>query len=150
TAEHLVLATGNYARQSGRLLGLNVPAIPVEHQYIVYDESAQLKAYRQGGGRELAVLRESDRSYYLREERLGWILGPYERGAPAGSSPSGSSRGNRRSTCWRWIRAASVRIPASATSSRRTRKPTAMCSSSTSRTRSAPTPGRRRPVRCTR
>ena len=30
TAEHLVLATGNYARQTGRLLGLNVPAIPVE------------------------------------------------------------------------------------------------------------------------
>ena len=83
TAEHLVLATGNYARQSGRLLGLNVPAIPVEHQYIVYDESAELKAYRQGGGRELAVLRESDKSYYLREERMGWILGPYERGAPA-------------------------------------------------------------------
>ncbi len=83
TAEHLVLATGNYARQSGRLLGLSVPAIPVEHQYIVYDESAELKAYRQGGGRELAVLRESDQSYYLREERTGWILGPYESGAPA-------------------------------------------------------------------
>jgi dimethylglycine dehydrogenase len=30
-----------------------------------------------------AVLRESDKSYYLREERLGWILGPYETGAPA-------------------------------------------------------------------
>jgi dimethylglycine dehydrogenase len=83
TAQHLVLATGNYARQTGRLLGLNVPAIPVEHQYIVYDESPQLKAYRQGGGRELAVLRESDKSYYLREERMGWILGPYEHGAPA-------------------------------------------------------------------
>jgi dimethylglycine dehydrogenase len=83
TAEHLVLATGNYARQTGRLLGLNVPAIPVEHQYIVYDESAELKSYRQGGGRELAVLRESDKSYYLREERMGWILGPYEQGAPA-------------------------------------------------------------------
>jgi dimethylglycine dehydrogenase len=83
TAQHLVLATGNYARQTGRLLGLNVPAIPVEHQYIVYDESAELKAYRQGGGRELAVLRESDKSYYLREERMGWILGPYEHGAPA-------------------------------------------------------------------
>jgi dimethylglycine dehydrogenase len=83
TAEHLVLATGNYARQAGRLLGLNVPAIPVEHQYIVYDESPELKAYRQGGGRELAVLRESDQSYYLREERMGWILGPYEKGAPA-------------------------------------------------------------------
>jgi len=83
SAEHLVLATGNYARQTGRLLGLNVPAIPVEHQYIVYEESPELKAYRQRGGRELAVLRESDESYYLREERLGWILGPYEKGAPA-------------------------------------------------------------------
>ena len=30
---------------------------------------------------ELAVLRESDASYYLREERMGYILGPYEIGA---------------------------------------------------------------------
>ena len=82
-AEHVVCATGNYARQTGRMFGLNVPAIPVEHQYIVFDESPQLAAYRKAGGRELAVLRESDQSYYLREERLGWILGPYEKGAPA-------------------------------------------------------------------
>jgi dimethylglycine dehydrogenase len=82
-AEHVVCATGNYGRQTGRMFGLNVPSIPVEHQYIVYDESPELKAYRQGGGRELAVLRESDQSYYLREERMGWILGPYEVGAPA-------------------------------------------------------------------
>jgi dimethylglycine dehydrogenase len=82
-AEHVVCATGNYARQTGRMFGLNVPAIPVEHQYIVYEESAQLRAYRAAGGRELAVLRESDKSYYLREERMGWILGPYEAGAPA-------------------------------------------------------------------
>ncbi len=83
TAEHVVCATGNYARQTGRLFGINVPSIPVEHQYIVYDESPELKAYRAAGGRELAVLRESDKSYYLREERMGWILGPYEAGAPA-------------------------------------------------------------------
>ena len=82
-AEHVVCATGNYARQTGRMFGLNVPAIPVEHQYIVYEESPELKAYRAAGGRELAVLRESDKSYYLREERMGWILGPYEAGAPA-------------------------------------------------------------------
>jgi dimethylglycine dehydrogenase len=81
--EHVVCATGNHARETGRLFGLHVPAIPVEHQYIVYDESAELKAYRDAGGRELAVLRESDASYYLREERMGWILGPYEKGAPA-------------------------------------------------------------------
>jgi dimethylglycine dehydrogenase len=83
TAEHVVCATGNYARQTGRMFGINVPSIPVEHQYIVYDESPELKAYREAGGRELAVLRESDKSYYLREERMGWILGPYEAGAPA-------------------------------------------------------------------
>jgi dimethylglycine dehydrogenase len=83
SCEHVVCATGNYARQTGRMFGVNVPAIPVEHQYIVYSESPELKAYREGGGRELAVLRESDASYYLREERLGWILGPYEAGAPA-------------------------------------------------------------------
>jgi len=81
--EHVVCATGNYARETGRMFGLDVPAIPVEHQYIVYDEAPELKAYRAGGGSELAVLRESDASYYLREERLGWILGPYEKGAPA-------------------------------------------------------------------
>src|SRR5262245_51559674 len=83
TCEHVVCATGNYARETGRMFGLSVPAIPVEHQYIVYDESPELKAYREQGGRELAVLRESDASYYLREERMGWILGPYEKGAPA-------------------------------------------------------------------
>lgn len=83
TCEHVVCATGNHARETGRMFGLNVPAIPVEHQYIVYDQSAELKAYRASGGRELAVLRESDASYYLREERMGWILGPYEKGAPA-------------------------------------------------------------------
>jgi dimethylglycine dehydrogenase len=83
TCEHVVCATGNYARQTGRMFGINVPAIPVEHQYIVYDKSPELEAYRTQGGRELAVLRESDKSYYLREERLGWILGPYEHGAPA-------------------------------------------------------------------
>jgi len=83
TCEHVVCATGNYARETGRMFGLNVPAIPVEHQYIVYDKDPELQKYRNGGGHEPAVLRESDASYYLREERMGWILGPYERGAPA-------------------------------------------------------------------
>jgi dimethylglycine dehydrogenase len=99
TCEHVVCATGNYARETGRKFGLSVPAIPVEHQYIVYDESPELKAYRNAGGRELAVLRESDASYYLREERLGWILGPYERGAPARFAdgvPASSARSSSR------------------------------------------------------
>jgi hypothetical protein len=47
TCEHVVCATGNYARETGRMFGLNLPAIPVEHQYIVYDESPELKQYNQ-------------------------------------------------------------------------------------------------------
>jgi len=81
--EHVVCATGNYARQTALMVGLQIPAIPVEHQYIVTDVDPTLKAYREAGHAELPILRESDCQYYLREERLGWILGPYEKGAPA-------------------------------------------------------------------
>ncbi len=83
TCEHLICATGNYSQDTSRLLGITIPAIPVQHQYIVTDVCQELKEYRESGGRELAVLRESDASYYFREERMGWILGPYEKGAPA-------------------------------------------------------------------
>ncbi|MYH37749.1 MAG: FAD-dependent oxidoreductase, partial [Rhodospirillaceae bacterium] len=81
--EHVVSATGNYARTTARMVGLEIPAIPVQHQYIVTDVDPVLQEYREAGNAELAVLRESDASYYLREERMGWILGPYERHAPA-------------------------------------------------------------------
>jgi len=81
--EHIVCATGNYARTTAKMVGLEIPAIPVEHQYIVTDVDPALKAYREAGNHELPILRESDAQYYLREERLGWILGPYEKGAPA-------------------------------------------------------------------
>lgn len=83
TSEHVVCATGNYARQTGQLVGIDIPSIPVQHQFIVTDEVAELKSYKASGGSDLAVLRESDASYYFREERNGWILGPYEKGAPA-------------------------------------------------------------------
>jgi dimethylglycine dehydrogenase len=83
TCEHVICTTGNYARQTARMVGLEIPAIPVEHQYIVTDVDPTLKAYREAGHKELPVLRESDSQYYLREERNGWILGPYEKHAPA-------------------------------------------------------------------
>ena len=47
------------------------------------DVDPVLKEYRATGAKELPILRESDAQYYFREERLGWILGPYEKGAPA-------------------------------------------------------------------
>ena len=81
--EHVICASGNYARATAKMVGLEIPAIPVEHQYIVTDVDPVLKEYREAGNHELPVLRESDAQYYFREERNGWILGPYERHAPA-------------------------------------------------------------------
>lgn len=81
--EHVVCATGNYARTTAKMVGLEIPSIPVEHQYIVTDVDPVLKDYREAGNAELPILRESDAQYYFREERMGWILGPYEKGAPA-------------------------------------------------------------------
>ncbi|MGB0823435.1 MAG: NAD(P)/FAD-dependent oxidoreductase, partial [Alphaproteobacteria bacterium] len=83
TCEHVICATGNYARETALKVGLEIPAIPVEHQYIVTGEDPVLVDYRAQGNKELPVLRQSDSSWYLREERGGWILGPYEEGAPA-------------------------------------------------------------------
>ena len=81
--EHVVSATGNFARQTGRMVGLDFPIIPVQHQYIVTDEIPELAERRKNGEPEMGVLRESDGSWYMREERGGLILGPYEKGAPA-------------------------------------------------------------------
>jgi dimethylglycine dehydrogenase len=82
SAEHVVTATGNHAQRTARLLGIKIPAIPVEHQYIVTEPDPALVEYRKTHG-EHPVLRDADARWYVREERGGWILGPYERGAPA-------------------------------------------------------------------
>ena len=82
SCEHIISATGNYARQTGAMVGLDVPVIPVEHQYIVTEPHPELQKRRANGEPEMAVLRESDGSWYLREENGGFILGPYEKGAP--------------------------------------------------------------------
>jgi dimethylglycine dehydrogenase len=83
TCEHIISATGNYARQTGEMVGLDIPVIPVEHQYIVTEPHPELQKRRADGEPEMGVLRESDGSWYLREENGGFILGPYEKGAPA-------------------------------------------------------------------
>ena len=82
-AEHVVTATGNHAQRTARLLGVKIPAIPVEHQYIVTEPDPALVAWRKAGNAEHPVLRDADAKWYVREERGGWILGPYERNAPA-------------------------------------------------------------------
>jgi dimethylglycine dehydrogenase len=83
TCEHVISATGNFARLTGKMLGINVPVIPIEHQYIVTEAHPAIQARKAQGLPEMGVLRESDSSWYMREEAGGLLLGPYEIGAPA-------------------------------------------------------------------
>jgi dimethylglycine dehydrogenase len=82
TAEHVVTATGNHAQRTARLLGIKTPAVVVEHQYIVTEPDPALVEWRKSNPQH-PVLRDADAKWYVREERGGWILGPYEKGAPA-------------------------------------------------------------------
>src|SRR4029079_235713 len=61
----------------GRMAGLDLPIVPMEHQYLVTDAIPEVTAL----GRELPLLREGDVSYSLRQEAEGLLLGPYERAA---------------------------------------------------------------------
>ena len=80
--DHVVSATGNFARRTGAMVGLDIPVIPVEHQYIVTEPHPAIRERQAKGLPEMGVLRESDGSWYMREENGGLILGPYEKGAP--------------------------------------------------------------------
>jgi dimethylglycine dehydrogenase len=82
TCEHVVSASGNFARKTGAMVGLDIPVIPVEHQFIVTEPHPEIVARHEAGEPEMGVLRESDSSWYMREENGGLLLGPYEAGAP--------------------------------------------------------------------
>ena len=83
TAEHVVTASGNHAQRTAQMLGIKMPAIPVEHQFIVMDQDPDLVKFREEGNAEHPVIRDADAQSYVREERGGWILGVYEKDAPA-------------------------------------------------------------------
>ena len=80
--QHVISCSGNFARATGAMVGLDLPVMPVEHQYIVTEQHPAIMARRAAGLPEMGVLREPDASYYMREEAGGLLLGPYEHGAP--------------------------------------------------------------------
>ena len=64
------------------MVGIEIPAIPVEHQYIVTEAHPEVLKRKKEGKPEMGVLRDSDNAWYMREEAGGFLLGPYEKGAP--------------------------------------------------------------------
>ena len=85
--EYVVNAAGYYAQRVGEWFkpygGRTVPMMVMSHQYMVFEEVPEIKAWSEGSGKKLPLLRDVDTSYYLRQEKNGFNLGPYERNCRA-------------------------------------------------------------------
>jgi dimethylglycine dehydrogenase len=75
TALHIVNAAGTWCREIGDMMGVDLPVVPMLHQYIVSD---RIEAFAELD-HELPMIRDPDESWYLRMERDGVIIGPYEK-----------------------------------------------------------------------
>ena len=80
-ATHIVNAAGTWGWEVGRMMGLNIPSVPVLHQYLVTDTVAAVSERIAAGLPELPIIRDPEESWYVRQERDGLILGPYEKEA---------------------------------------------------------------------
>ena len=84
--EKVVNAAGYYAQRVGEWLkpfgGRTVPMTVMSHQYFLTEPVAELEAWSKENGK-LPLLRDVDSSYYLRQEKYGLNLGPYERNCKA-------------------------------------------------------------------
>jgi len=70
--EVVVNCCGLWAREFGRLAGVNVPLAPVQHQYLITEP------FEERVPRDLPTLRDPDRLTYYKEEVGGLIMGGYE------------------------------------------------------------------------
>lgn len=81
--EFVVNASGYRAGEVGRMFGRDVPMMVMSHQYILFEEIPELAAWTKEAGHKLPLLRDVDSSYYLRQEKTGMNLGPYEKNCRA-------------------------------------------------------------------
>lgn len=77
-ARHIVNAAGTWGFEVGRMMGVNVQSVPVLHQYLVTDTIPAIAERIAAGKGELPIIRDPEESWYCRQERDGFILGPYE------------------------------------------------------------------------
>ena len=102
-AEHVVNAGGLWAREVGRMVGLELPILAMEHQYLITEDLPQLK-----GQKEQLHCIDFEGEIYTRQERGGMLLGTYERaGVPW--SPRADALGLRARACCRMTSSASRR-----------------------------------------
>ncbi len=83
SCDYVVNAAGYYAQRVGEWFkpygGRTVPMMVMSHQYLLTEEIPEVEAWsKENGGSKLPLLRDVDISYYLRQEKHGFNLGPYE------------------------------------------------------------------------
>ncbi len=85
--EKVVNAAGYYAQRVGEWFkpfgGRTVPMTVMSHQYFLTEEIPELAKWTKENGRKVPLLRDVDSSYYLRQDKNGLNLGPYERNCKA-------------------------------------------------------------------
>jgi dimethylglycine dehydrogenase len=74
-AEHVVNAGGLWAREVGRLVGLELPILAMEHQYLITEDMPEIAA----SSKEQLHVIDFEGEIYMRQERGGMLMGTYER-----------------------------------------------------------------------
>ena len=78
-AEHVVNAAGLWAREVGRMVGIELPVLAMEHQYLITGDMPELVGPDSlGKGEQLHAI-DFEGEIYLRQERGGMLMGTYER-----------------------------------------------------------------------
>ena len=79
TADHVVNAGGLWAREVGRMVGLEIPILAMEHMYLVTESMPEVVAYSAANnGKELVGVMDFGGEMYLRQEKDSMLLGTYE------------------------------------------------------------------------
>ncbi len=86
TTEHVVNAGGLWAREIGRMAGIELPVLAMEHMYLLTDEMPEVVEFNQDTGRELVGVIDFKGEIYTRQERNGLLLGTYEKACKPWSS----------------------------------------------------------------
>lgn len=77
-AEHIVNAAGLWAREVGRMAGLELPVLAMEHMYVVTDDMPEVVEHMAATGREMPMALDFGGELYLRQEGNAMLLGTYE------------------------------------------------------------------------
>ena len=78
-AEHIVNAGGLWAREIGRMVGLELPVLAMEHMYLLTEDMPEVADFNEKEGIEMLHAVDFDGELYLRQERGGMLMGTYEK-----------------------------------------------------------------------